>query len=116
MGANSKPFHYMTGQAGVDLKDHMGKGVVFSAEGVFGKPTAGQRIIGVLAQPLPVNEVGSAAIEGCILAIAGGPIGINDEVEVLADGRFIKLASGKSAGICLMANVAAGKPFTLYLK
>lgn len=71
------------------------------------KPAAaGVKPLGVAAYDAVAGEVFPILGEGVLPVVAGGAITAGDEVEVGADGKAVKLASGKPAGRSLTTAAA----------
>lgn len=108
-------WRHITGNPAVNFNGKRYTFVNYDADGNVVPATAGGATIGVIQEPNDVNQPAQIMALGFSFVVLGGTVAPGDEIEVGTDGKAVKLASGKSVGICAVGG-NAGDMGTVLLK
>lgn len=115
MNAYEQVWKSITGMPATNLAEKQYHAVKLDTAGKITTAGEGEKVLGVLYEPNNVGEPAQVVASGMAFCVLGGTVATGDELQANADGKFIKLASGKSAGICMVGG-NANQVGTIFLR
>lgn len=106
--AYQMPFKAITLVAGEDLSDKRYCAIAVNTNGEGVVATATTAGIGILADGVKLGQPATVTTDGAVYCVLGETVTAGDEVQAGADGKIVRLASGKKIGICLVGGNADG--------
>lgn len=102
------PFKAITLVAGADLSDKRYHVIAVNTDGKGVLATATTAGVGLLQDGVKNDQPATVMTDGAGYCVFGATVAAGDEVQADAEGKVIKLDSGKKIGVCLVGGDANG--------